>query len=174
MTKVPQDFVRITSGLGDALPRNILVVPLKLEEQVYGVIELAAFDLLKPYQVAFVERLGESIAANIAGVKDKDRTEALLSSTQQQAEEMRAQEEEMRQNMEELSATQEEMQRVMKEVEGKEAYVSNLLNVSKDMIFTIDHAYKLTDVESGLCQITGAIWDAYGERNGYHGLVQRR
>ncbi len=143
MTEVPTNFVRISSGLGEALPRNILIVPLKLEEQIYGVIEIAAFQYLKKYQIDFVERLGESIASTIAGVKGKDRTEALLSSTQQQAEEMRAQEEEMRQNMEELSATQEEMQRVMKEIEGKEAYVSNLLNVSKDMIFTIDHEYKL-------------------------------
>lgn len=143
MTDVPQDYVRITSGLGEALPRNILIVPLKLEERIYGVLEIAAFQVLKQYEVEFVEKLGESIAATISSVKTSARTSKLLQETQEQAEAMRAQEEELRQNMEELTATQEEMRRILKQVEGKEEYVSAVLNVSSDMIFTVDKNHKL-------------------------------
>lgn len=143
MTDVPRDFVKITSGLGEALPRTVLIMPLKLDDKIYGLIEIASFQKLKQHEIDFVERIGESIAATVSSLKVSDRTSRLLAESQQQAEEMRAQEEEMRQNVEELTATQEEMRRIMKEVEGKEAYMASLLNVSSDMIFTADREYRL-------------------------------
>lgn len=143
MTDVPPDFIKITSGLGEALPRNLLVVPLKMEDRVFGVIEMASFQLFKPFEIDFVEKIGESIAATISSVKVSARTATLLQETQLQAEKMRAQEEEMRQNLEELTATQEEMRRVMKEVESKEAYMTSLLNVTSDSIFSVDRNFRL-------------------------------
>jgi PAS domain S-box-containing protein len=143
MRSIPADFVKITSGLGSALPRHLLVTPLKLEEQVLGVIEIASFQEIKNYQIEFVEKLGESIASTISAVKVNDRTRKLLNETQAQAEQMRSQEEEMRQNMEELSATQEEMHRVLTEVQGKERYMIDLINASTDSILTIGRDYKV-------------------------------
>ena len=118
MTKVPQEFVNITSGLGDARPDCILIVPLKLNEKIEGVIEVASMKPLEAYKIEFVERLGETIASAITSVRTTENTQLLLERSQQQAEEMRAQEEEMRQNMEELQATQEQMQRKTEEVES--------------------------------------------------------
>lgn len=143
MTDLPKDFIKITSGLGEALPRNILLVPLKLEEKIYGVVELASFQLFQPYEIEFVEKLGESIASAVAAVKNGERTSALLKETQIQAEQLKAQEEEVRQNIEELSATQETMQRALKEVEYKEFYASQILNTSQDLIYTVDREYRL-------------------------------
>lgn len=111
LTEIPENYVAITSGLGKANPNNILIVPLKVNEEIFGVIELASFRLYKAHEREFIERACENIAATISTAKVTDRTKRLLAQTQQQTEEMRAQEEEMRQNMEELSATQEEMQR---------------------------------------------------------------
>ena len=111
LKEVPQNYIRITSGLGDGTPRFLIVVPMKREENVMGIIEIAAFKPLEEYQIKFVEKLAESIASTVYNVNINKKTGELLEQSQMQTEAMRAQEEEMRQNMEELQATQEEMVR---------------------------------------------------------------
>ena len=108
---VPPEYIRITSGLGDAPPSNILLVPVKTQDQIIGVLELASLYEIDQNKIAFVTKACEGIASAVLSTQVTQRVQFLLSDAQQQAEEMRAQEEEMRQNMEELSATQEEMQR---------------------------------------------------------------
>lgn len=111
LTEVPPTYVEISSGLGKASPQCIIVVPLIINDEVFGVIEMAAFRTYEAHELAFIKKLAETLAATISSVKVNDRTLRLLEQSQQMAEELRAQEEEMRQNMEELSATQEELSR---------------------------------------------------------------
>lgn len=111
MTNVPESYVHITSGLGGATPRAVLIVPLKINEQVYGVLEIGSFNTIEQYVLDFVERVAENIASTISNVKINTRTARLLQESREQAETLAAQEEQMRQNMEELQATQEEAAR---------------------------------------------------------------
>ncbi|PLX01536.1 MAG: hypothetical protein C0594_13025, partial [Marinilabiliales bacterium] len=111
ITDVPEDYVKITSGLGDANPKNILIIPLKQEEEIFGILELASFKKFETHEIVFIEKVGENIASTLAAVKVNQTTTELLERTQQQAEEMKSQEEEMRQNLEEMLATQEEASR---------------------------------------------------------------
>ncbi|MBX2841909.1 MAG: PAS domain S-box protein [Flammeovirgaceae bacterium] len=120
LTEIPENFISITSGLGEAIPNCLLIIPFKFNEEVAGILELASFKVFEDYQIKFIEKLGENIASFMVSSKVNDKTQLLLRESQENAEMFRAQEEEMRQNMEELQATQEEMSRVQKDLKAKE------------------------------------------------------
>jgi PAS domain S-box-containing protein len=117
MTNVPDQYITITSGLGQANPRSILIVPLKAEDEVVGVIELASFKIYQDFEIKYLEKVGESIASMIITTRNNQKNKELLEKSNVLTEQMRAQEEEMRQNLEEMQATQEEMHRKNKEIE---------------------------------------------------------
>lgn len=119
LKEVPQNYIQITSGLGEANPRCIVILPLKLEDRALGVLELASFRDYEKHQLDFLQKFSETLASTLNAAKVNERTKRLLEQSQQQAEELRAQEEEVRQNMEELQATQEEMRRKNTETEGR-------------------------------------------------------
>jgi PAS domain S-box-containing protein len=130
LTDVPQSYIRITSGLGDANPTSVLIVPLKVNDQIFGVVEIASFNNFADFETDFVQKIAETIASTISAVKINARTQRLLEESQEMTEQMRAQEEEMRQNMEELQATQEEMQRSQAETESTMLAVHSSLAVA--------------------------------------------
>lgn len=119
LTRVPENYVKITSGLGNATPSAVIIFPLIYNEEVEGVIEIASFRKFQPFEIEFLKKASESIAASISATKTADRTRTLLEETRNMQEQMRAQEEELRQNNEELMATQEEMSRKLREAEQK-------------------------------------------------------
>ncbi|HYC85570.1 MAG TPA: GAF domain-containing protein, partial [Chryseosolibacter sp.] len=131
LNDIPEEYVRITSGLGGANPKSLLMVPLKVDKEVYGIVELASFRNFQEHEISFIEKLAETIASTLASVKAAQRNKVLIEQFQQQTEEMRSQEEEMRQNMEELQATQEEISR--KEHE----YVTTIKQLERDLQLSI-------------------------------------
>ena len=143
LTELPKDYIHITSGLGIAPPTHVFLVPIKLEENVLGVIEFASFQIIPEYKIEFVEKLAESLASTISNLKTNQRTRVLLEQSQQQSEELRAQEEEMRQNMEEMEATQEEMKRTQKLVEQNQMLMEVLLNQAGDSVLVFDERYNI-------------------------------
>ncbi len=118
ITDVPDNYITVTSGLGESNPRSLLLVPLKSNEEIFGVIEMASFQPFHEHEISFVEKTAESIAMTISTVRTNIQTSELLRETQIQAEKMAQQEEELRQNLEEMQATQEESERTEIEMKG--------------------------------------------------------
>ena len=109
MTKLPDDYMEIRSGLGTASPNSLLVVPLKVEEDIIGVIEIASFNVLQDYEIEFVEKVSENISSILFTSLTGRKTQELLEKLQKQAEEKAVQEEELRQNIEELEILRERL-----------------------------------------------------------------
>ncbi|MBN2349609.1 MAG: PAS domain S-box protein [Bacteroidales bacterium] len=120
LKRIPEDYIEVSSGFGGSKPTSMAIVPMKLEDQIFGVIELASLNEFTSYQIELIERVAEMTSSTINVVKLNVQTKELLEISKQRNEELAAQEEEMRQNMEEMAATQEEMQRIKKEEEERE------------------------------------------------------
>ncbi len=119
MTDVPAEYVHITSGIGSATPRCVIVVPVKYNEAVYGVVELAFFKVLASFEIDFIVKVSESIAAALSSSSTAYKMKKLLEETQVKSMQLKEQEEEMRQNLEELEATQEDMRHKERETMSK-------------------------------------------------------
>lgn len=117
MKEIPSGYINISSGLGEAAPNEILIVPMLYNDECYGAIEMATLDEYTPAIIEFVERISEALASTISSVVTNMETSKLLKDSQEQSEILRSQEEELRQNMEELQAAQDEMHRKQKDLE---------------------------------------------------------
>lgn len=134
LKEVPTDYVNITSGLGEATPSTILITPLKSQEKVVGLIELASFSTFEKHELDFVEKMSESIASILLSRQIADRTSNLLEQAKQREQELMQREEELKQNAEELVATQEEMQRQRRELEREIKMLRSKLSLHKVLL----------------------------------------
>ncbi len=132
MTEIPEDYIEIESGLGDATPRSLLITPLKTESGILGIVEIASFNELAKYEIEFVENLTESIASTLSTARINARTYELLAESQKKSEELAIREEEMRQNMEDMRKTQEEALR-------SKAEMSSILTAIDQTLLKSEH-----------------------------------
>lgn len=111
LTNLPPDYADIVSGLGGSRPSSVLIVPLKTDKGVFGVIELASLSAFEKHHLEFVEKASSNIASHFHFVHMSLKSQKLLAQTAEQAEQMAAQEEELRQNIEEMAVIQENQSR---------------------------------------------------------------
>jgi len=102
LTNVPDDHVRISSGLGDSLPQSVLILPVIFEGQVRGVLELASLEGFNSSHQAFLDQLTESIGIVINTIEANMRTEDLLKQSQSLAQELQSRQQELQQTNQEL------------------------------------------------------------------------
>ncbi|HEY4369451.1 MAG TPA: response regulator [Steroidobacteraceae bacterium] len=99
---VPENYLPVTSSLGQATPVHLLIVPVSVNNAVNAVIELGFLHAGHPSDHELLQRVSESIAMAVSSSKDRTRLEELLGETQSQAEELQTQQEELRVTNEEL------------------------------------------------------------------------
>ncbi|MFH2120198.1 MAG: ATP-binding protein [Pseudomonadota bacterium] len=104
LTNVPSDYVQISSGLGEATPMNVVVLPVMFEGVTKAVIELASFEHFSPIHLAFMEQLTESIGIVLNTIEANSRTETLLQQSQKMTVEMQTQGEALQQTNIELES----------------------------------------------------------------------
>jgi len=109
---LPEGYVKISSGLGEASPSSLAVLPILFEGRVLGVIELASFTTFTPVQTDFLEQLTETLGVNVNTIVANARTDALLNESQRLTGELQA-------RSVELQAQQDELQRSNAELEEK-------------------------------------------------------
>ena len=102
LTSAIPDSLRISSGLAEVAPLNVLVLPIIFEGQVRGVVELASVERFNPTHQAFLDQLTESIGIVINTIEANMRTEDLLTQSQSLAQELQSRQQELQQTNEEL------------------------------------------------------------------------
>ncbi len=142
--EIPNDYIKIKSGLGNAVPKNIIVYPFLYENEVKGVLEIGSSRQFSALDMQFLELVSNNIAIAFNGAQAKHRMKQLLEETQKQAEELEVQQEELKQSNEklqektdlleksesEMKVQQEELQMINSELEEK----ANLLEEQKKVL----------------------------------------
>lgn len=166
ITDVPEDFINITSGLGKANPSCILLVPLKFNDTILGVIELASLDELDTHQIVLVEKLAESLASALSTIHTTRHTASLLEESRNITRQLQHKEEELRNNSQELESAKEnlsrqlkeatrEMELRIKEIEGERKKNIAILEGCVDGVITFDQKGKI----EFLNQAAEEIWN---------------
>jgi CheY-like chemotaxis protein/signal transduction histidine kinase/HAMP domain-containing protein len=119
ITNAPDDYIHISSGLGEARPQNIVVVPILFEGQVKAVIELASFERFNPTHLTFLDQLTEGIGIVLNTIEANTLTEDLLKQSQSLAAELQSRQQELTQTNQELEEKARQLAEQNAEVERK-------------------------------------------------------
>ncbi|MFK7696291.1 CHASE3 domain-containing protein [Paenibacillus sp. HJGM_3] len=120
---VPETYIRVSSGLGQAAPRSILIAPIVFEGHVEAVLEFASFDEFEPRHVSLLKQLLDPLGAMLNSVRSRVEIERLLNESQMLTEELQAQSEELQAQSEELQMQQEQLRQSNEFLEEHNHYV---------------------------------------------------
>ena len=130
LTNVPPDYVRITSGLGEGTPLNILILPVLFEGDVRAVIELASFQQFGQIHQDFLDQLTDSIGVVLNNIEATSRTEGLLRQSQSLANELQSQQDQLQRTNAELEEKANQLAQQNAEIEQKRREVED----AKDLL----------------------------------------
>ena len=146
LREIPDDYVKITSGLGEALPRCLMVCPLMLNERVYGVLEIASFKIFRKLDEELIQKFAEQFASAIANGQINKNTEDLLRESQLKTETMRVREEEMNNYIDELRSAHNKLETDLNESVQREHHLQSLLHAVNQNIIVVDRGFIIQSV----------------------------
>jgi CheY-like chemotaxis protein len=119
LSNIPPDYLQIGSALGEAVPRNVVALPLVHNGQLVGALELGTFNAFSNAEMDFLNQVMEGIAIGLGVAHSRQRINELLEQTQQQTEELRVQQEELQQTNEELEERAEMLEQQRRQIQVK-------------------------------------------------------
>lgn len=121
MDDIPSNYIHITSGLGDALPRSVVLSPVRVNDITYGVVEIASFYKIQTYQLKFIEDVCEDFASTVANAQINQKTKELLNRSE-------LVEKELRQKEQELQELQKSLEQMEFRLRSKDTEIASLKN----------------------------------------------
>jgi len=159
---VPEDHIKISSGLIDGVPRHLLILPLVFNDVSEGVIEIASYQALETYKVEFLKRISENIASTLATLRNSEHTKMLLEQSRKQAQKLQLQENTMLRNQRKLEASQQEMlakqaelSDVAARVESQKYSLTTLINNTEDKILSLDSEFNVKLFNNAFAEFFG-------------------
>jgi HAMP domain-containing protein/CheY-like chemotaxis protein/signal transduction histidine kinase len=125
LTNVPGDYIRISSGLGEAPPLNIIVLPVLFETEIMAVIELASFHPFSQIHEDFLDQLMESIGVVLNMISANMRTEELLERSQSLAQELQSRSQELQSQQEQLKESNSILEAQARELEERASLLAD-------------------------------------------------
>ncbi|NTV13589.1 MAG: response regulator [Desulfobulbaceae bacterium] len=119
LSQIPPDYLQIGSALGEAVPTNIVALPLLHNGQLVAALEIGTFRPFSDLELEFLNQAMEGIAIGLGVSHSRQRINELLEQTQQQTEELRVQQEELQQTNEELEERAEMLEQQGREIQSK-------------------------------------------------------
>jgi putative methionine-R-sulfoxide reductase with GAF domain len=117
ITNIPDDFIKVKSGLGDSKPASVLIVPLSLDDSVFGAVELASLKLFKQFEIEFIQKIAYSMATNLNTLRMNERNVRLIEQFKTQASSIQEKEEQIRLSLEELEYYREQYETIKKKLD---------------------------------------------------------
>ncbi|MGX1490165.1 MULTISPECIES: HAMP domain-containing protein [Streptomyces] len=130
--EAPPDYIRIASGLGEAAPTSVVIIPILFEDKLLGVIELASFSRFSDVHLAFFDQFVNTIAVAINTIIANSRTESLLGESQRLARQLQ-------ERSDELQMQQAELQRSNAELEEKAALLATSSQYKSEFLANMSH-----------------------------------
>jgi signal transduction histidine kinase/HAMP domain-containing protein/ActR/RegA family two-component response regulator len=139
LTHVPNDYIQINSGLGEATPLSIIVLPVLFEGEVKAVIELASFRAFSDIHQLFLDQLMESLGVVINMIGANMRTEELLEQSQSLTQELQSQSNELTVQQDELRRTNTALEKQALELEEKAQQLSMVSKYKSEFLANVSH-----------------------------------
>lgn len=139
LSNIPEDYIKIHSGLGEALPRNILLLPIEFEGEVLAVLEFASFHIFSIFEQKLLERITGILGIALHSVAQQMQVKRLLEQSQTLTEELQVQSEELQLQHEELRSTNEQLEKQNRESEVKTREIEKVSQFKSEFLANMSH-----------------------------------
>ncbi len=161
---VPDDYVRITSGLSDSKPRNIIVLPVVFKGRVLAVVEIASHRYFSQTHIAFLEQLMESLGVVLNMIQASMRTEELLKQSQKLAEELQIKQADLTSSNKELEEQAQALKHSQDQLQAQQEELRKANDELEDKARRLEEQKQMVEIKNSELELTQASLEEKAEQ----------